>query len=290
MGFSPLPRLRPRMPCLLLAVLIAGPQAARAGAWLEPPKARYLKIGLLHTRASSRWDCRGASRPADPSGNDYVERQVFLYGEYGLRPGLTVLGSWAYKDQSIDGEPVFGTRSTGDLRLGARMGLVRAGPRPVSLEAVLSLPTYPPSDLSSPPGEREQYLPAGSGALEAELRILAGLSFYPLPLYANVDAGYRARGRQVADQWLLACEVGAGSNRSFVKIEGRWRLPVEESCEDALVGSVAASERRVEIAPEGGVRLWESIWLSLGYTHPLAGRNTLDAGQWSLALVQWTRE
>lgn len=283
---------RPRAHSLLVLALlltyrvVTAPSLARAGAWVQPPGGRYVKASLLGLRADSRWDCRGNLEPADPSGA-FVDRQILLYGEFGWTDRVTLVGSWAYKDQQVEAEPAFGTRSTGDLRVGTRVGLVRAGARVLSLEGMLSIPTYPASDLSRPPAERAQYLPAGSGRVEAELRLQAGLSLHPWPLYANLDAGYRARGGSFQDQWLATAELGGGGGPTFAKLELRWVAPRSESCDDLAVGAIAPSERKVQLAPEAALRVGGPFWISLGYALPLAGRNSLDAGQWSVGLVHW---
>jgi hypothetical protein len=272
-----------RSACLLLLGAMLASRVAWAGAWTQAPGATFAKVSWLSQTASQRWGCRGGSLPADPAG-DFVSHQVFGYVEHGLRSRLTILGSFAYKDQRIDGQRSYGTRSTGDLRMGARLGLVQ-GPRPVSVEAVLSVPTYPRSDLGDPVAERKQFLPAGSGRVEAEVHALAGISLFPLPLYGNLDLGYRERGGGFSDQWLAAVELGASSTRLFAKAELRWAWPDTESCEEGAVGAVALHERLVQVAPEVAVRVTRSWWVSLGYAQPLSGRNALDGGQWSLGLL-----
>lgn len=281
--------MKHRSPRLELAALWLGllylaaavhPPTARAGAWLQPPGKSFVKASLLRQSSERRWDCRGGTIAADPAGA-FQQTQLFVYAEHGLREWLTLSSSWAYKDQRIDGDQDYGTRSTGDFRFGSRVPLLR-GPRPVSFEANLSFPTYERSDLNDPPALRTQYLPAGSGRVEGELHALAGASLWPLPLYVNTDVGWRSRGGDFEDQWLLALEVGASSPYFFAKTELRWALPMNESCdEQSAAGTLALHERIVSISPEMAVRLRGPLWLNLGYSHPISGRNSLSAGVWS---------
>jgi len=262
-------------------------QDAHAGAWLQPEGASYVKLTLLGQNADQRWNCRGGDEPADPAG-DYESLQVFGYGEYGLLDWMTLTGSWAYKNQSIEGSSEYGTKSTGDLRLGCRMPILRER-WPVSVEAIASFPTYERSDLNDPPALREQYLPAGSGRFESELWLLAGRSLWPLPLYLNGQTGLRSRGGPFEDQWLAVLEMGGSSPYFFAKAELRWTIPLEEECGvgDGAAGTVALQERSVVLSPELALRIRGDFWLNLSYAQAVSGRNTLQGGVWGLGLLYW---
>ncbi len=273
-------------PCLrgfLIALVLtaAACPTAYAGAWVQPKGGSFVKLSWFATRSSERAGPDGSSMPADPSGGDYVEQMLYGYFEYGLITRLSLLGSFAYKDMTVEAEPEFGTRSTGDLRLGGRWGLVQ-GPKALALEGIVSIPTYPASDLSQPPGQREQNLPAGTGQTEAELRVLGGMSLYPLPLYANLDLGYRVRGGGFSDQWLGVLEFGGGSPSFFSKVELRGLGENGDIDSDLQVGGVSVAERSLRLNVEASVRPFSAVWVGGGYSAHLAGRNTLTGGQWQL--------
>ena len=268
---------------LLLQILPAAP-SARAGAWLQPRGESFVKASVLRQSSDHRWDCRGAEIPADPAGA-FEQTQFFVYGEHGLLDWMTLTASWAYKDQRIAGDDDYGTRGTGDIRLGSRLPIVR-GARPVSVEAILSIPTYERSDLRDPPALRTQYLPAGSGRLEGEIHALAGASLWPLPLYLNGSVGFRERGGDFEDQWLVALEIGGSSPYFFAKTELRWAIPLDESCAgDTAAGTLALHERMVSLSPELAARLSGRLWLTAGYSHPISGRNGLNSGVWNLGVI-----
>lgn len=277
-------------PVLLAALLLMVPEASGAGAWLQPRGASYLKVTALHSATTDRIDCHGDREPAEPFGGTWSERKVFVYAEYGWTEALTAVGSFGFGEQEIvDAEvPDYGTRSTGDLRVGLRWGLSRSPRTPISIESQLSIPTYPATDLTEPVGQREQFLPAGSGEFEAELRMQAGISFWPVPGYANVDGGYRARGGAFGDQWLLAAEVGAALDRFFAKVEVRGIWPTGDPCNTGAAGSVSIDERSLRLGPEAAVRVAGDWWLGLAWSGLLTGRNTLDNDQW-LVSVSWVR-
>ncbi|RKZ16663.1 hypothetical protein DRQ53_05715 [bacterium] len=274
----------------LLFFLLADAGPAVAGAWVQPPGASFLKAGALYSSTENRVDCHGEIEAAEPFGGAYRERKFFLYGEYGLIEELTLLGSFVFGEQEIVDAvvPDYGTRSTGDLRMGARWGLRRDPRWPLSVEAVLSVPTYPSTDPTLPVGEREQFLPSGSGTIEAELRLQAGVSFWPLPFYANLDGGYRSRGQPYGDQWLLTGEVGGSTGRFFGKVELRGIWPDGDPCSSSSAGAVSVHERSLRLGPEGSVRVAGNWWLGATWSTLLSGRNTLDNDQWLLS-VSWAR-
>jgi len=281
-------RMRRGRGAILLACLVGTglPPQAWAGAWTQESGASFLKVSWLWQRAAQRRACGGERVVADPSGGEYLERQLFLYAEHGLDDRITLLGSWAWKDQRIDGRPGYGTRSTGDLRAGVRLAL-RPGRRPIAVESVLTLPTYPASDLGDPPAVRAQYLPAGAGKVQLETHVLTGFSLYPLPLYMNLGAGYHWRGGAFADQWAATLEVGGGGRRLFAKAELRARLPSAGGCGDVAAGAVTPAEKSVRWVPELALRLAGRVWVDAAYAGLITGENVLDAAQWSLGVLIW---
>lgn len=271
--------------CVLWTVAFASVEPATAGAWLRDVGGLYAKTSLLGTATDERFDCEGDRTAAEPFGGRYRERLWFTYLEWGVHERLTLVGSFGVKDARIvDAEvPDYGTRSTGDLRLGVRWGWLR-GAWPVSLEVIGSLPTYPRTDPRVGVGAREQFLPAGSGTFESEWRILVGRSLHPLPLYANLDLGYRTRGGAFGDQWLFAVEAGGTAGRLFLKNEVRALLPTGDPCASSSAGAVTLHERSWRWNPELAVALSERWWVGLGTSLPLDGRNALSGIQWTLSL------
>jgi hypothetical protein len=278
-----------RLALLLSLGSALAPGPSRAGAWLQETGAIYLKTAWIQSKTSDGLDCRGDEREVDEFGGNYEVQQVFSYVEWGARDWLTVLGSWSAKDQRISEAriPEYGTRSTGDFRLGARLP-VRRGRIPVAAQFVASLPTYPSTRLSDPVADREQFLPAGSGNFEYEIGVQSGLSLYPLPIYANLGLSRRQRGGEFGDEWLVSSEVGYSSPRYFAKAEMSWILPTGDPCASVRVGSVAIHERVVNFVPEIGVRTWRDFWLNAGFSTVTSGRNTLDGEQFSLGFY-WIR-
>jgi len=271
-------------PILVCWAFTASP--ARAGAWLQPKGDGYGKVSLLAQRTAQRLDDEGNPANANPGGADYAEQQVFFYGEWGLKHWFTALGSFAIKNQTIETTPEFGTLSTGDLRLGGRLGLVQ-GPKSLAIESLVWIPTYPKSDLSQPPSQREQFLPAGTGEPALEIRLLGGLSLFPLPLYTNLDVGYLARGGEFTDQWLGTVEFGGSNQNLFAKLELRWLFEASSGGVDLVGGRVSPPERFLRAGIELAFRVVGPAWFNLGYSPLIQGQNTLDSNQWGFGLVYW---
>lgn len=274
---------------LALLLLVVVPTSSHAGAWLQSPGAVYFKTSWLRSQTSTGLDCRGQVREVDEFGGRYQVNQVLSYVEWGARDWLTLVGSWSVQDQRITEAriPEYGTRSTGDLHLGARFPLLR-GRVPVSAQWTTIFPTYRGTDLGAPVADRTQYLPAGSGQVEFEPSLQAGLSLYPLPLYSGLELGYRHRGGDFGDEWLLRAELGVSSPRFFAKAEIGWILPTGDPCASSSVGGVSLQQRLVRFSPELAVRARGNLWVNLGLTTVVSGRNTLDGEQLSLGF-SWIR-
>lgn len=274
--------------CLATVLLCVVPDA-RGGAWLRDPGGWYLRASWLAHQTRERADCAGESVAAEPFGGRYREQMAFVYAEWGASQRITLVGSFGYKDATIEDAavPDYGTRSTTDLRLGSRLGL-RRGAWPVSLEVMFAVPTYPRTDPTRPVGGREQFLPAGSGRLETEMRVLVGRSLHPLPLYTNLDLGYRLRSAPFGDQWLLAWELGGQWRRWFAKSELRALLPTGDLCASASAGAITFHERNLRWAPEIAFRVGSRTWLGVGASIPWSIRNALEGTQWAVSLA-WQR-
>lgn len=276
---------------LLFAVvaILCGPSSARAGAWVREPGGWYVKSSLLAHSTRDRWDHAGATTAAEPFGGRYREVQLHQYVEWGASRRFTLVGSFGFKDARIEEAqvPDYGTRSTTDLRIGGRFAVSQRS-WPLAIEGSLALPTYDRTDPSLPVGQRPQFLPAGNGRVEAELRLQLGRSLHPIPLYVNLDAGRRFRGGSFGDQWLVAAEAGGTWSRLFAKAEVRGTLPTGELGTGSSAGTVSLQERTWRFGPELAFRVRDSTWVGLGASLPFSSRNALQGTQWSVSIA-WQR-
>lgn len=214
----------------LLALLLPG--RASAQAWTQGRGHAYVKLSHSRTTAAEQYGFDGFRKPFadDVAGDAFFDRSVYFYGEYGLTGGLTLVGLVPYKHLTTrDAAFEYTTGGLGSVGLGLRLSLRpllgwSQGRHAAALNMLLTLPT----------GYTRNYAPAiGTGQADAQGLLAYGVSFYPLPLYAQAGAGFRHRSglyglsRAVAcqegrdlhctadarphygDEWLWAAEVGA---------------------------------------------------------------------------------
>ena len=86
--------------------------------------------------------------------------------------------------------------------------------------------------MKIPTGEfrnEDGLIPVGEGQWDYDVVLQAGRSFWPLPVYANVDVGYRVRTenedilRDPGDEWLVNAEIGYNPLQRVllaIKLEG----------------------------------------------------------------------
>lgn len=220
------------MRCLLLPALLALllPGRASAQAWTQGRGQAYVKLSHSRTTAAEQYGFDGLRKAFadDVAGDAFFDRSVYLYGEYGLTGGLTLVGLVPYKHLTTrDAAYDYTTGGLGSVGLGLRLSLRpllgwSQGRHAAAATVLLTLPT----------GYTRNYAPAiGTGQADAQGLLAYGVSFYPL--YAQAGAGFRHRSglyglsRAVAcqegrdlhctadrrpdygDEWLMAAEVGA---------------------------------------------------------------------------------
>ena len=159
------------------------------------------------------------------------------------------------------------TWGLGDVHLGAKYQLTGG-------RLVLS----PQVDVAFPSGYDREYDPAlGTGYSEQGARLLAGLSLYPLPLYAGAEMGYKLRGGPFSNQVSYFVELGA-TPRPWLFAKGFVAsvYTLTEATEDSggLVGVVQVSEGDfVEVGVNAAVQVVGPLWLDLLWKSVFKGEN-----------------
>ncbi len=222
----------------LLTVLAAGP--ARAQAWTQEPGRVYTKLTLGLVSTDTRFDADGGAVPYNPAlddldetarldGSPFRDRSLYLYTEFGLGEGLTLVGMLPYKRLFV--RDVGGSAATGELEveragqdLGNAMMAVRVGLEDrLGLDEASALAfTF---GLRVPLGYRRNLAPAvGSGQADAEFLLAYGRSFGRLPLYAQATAGYRYRSGVYALSRRAPCDVAPAEGDEPVCVEADRRI------------------------------------------------------------------
>ena len=206
---------------MLLAAALWWHTDASAGAWTQAKGSGFYKLGSQMTRGTEFSEMSGHSMII-PTLADYT---VSLYGEYGLRDDLTVIGYLPFLKRItlnkqvgrpsrfvyFEGDDVTGT---GDAQLGVRYRLAQAGATVVSATLTLGLPIGDDTQRNG--------LLTGDGEANQILALQVGHSLYPVPAYANTDLGYNNRVSGFSDELLYAVEVGytMGKVTAILRVRG----------------------------------------------------------------------
>jgi len=222
--------------CALLAgcALLCLVAEAGAGAWTLPQKKLWGKVTYFQ-QTTNEWYVASpqfidgqvvstGQRAHYNFNGQYESKMLFAEGFYGVSDRFDVVVQIPYFDQSFAdetrSEPV-ADAGLSDMRLFAKFRLVD---KPVlfSLKTGVKMPT---GEFKNEDG----LIPVGEGQWDYDFVAQLGRSFWPLPLYANVDVGYRVRtkndeiDRDPGDEWFLNAELGYNITRKLM-LMGKYEL------------------------------------------------------------------
>jgi len=173
-----------------LALGMAIPEVALAGAWTAKQGKSYLKQAVNYFESDSRFG---------PENGFEKFRNVNynLYWEYGVEDNLTFFTQGALiKTRNTDGGVTTFGSGISDIDLGLRYRLID-GPLVVSVQGLIKAPYLYDKDAE---------LPIGNGQEDFEGRLLFGKSFDSLG-YGGLEVGYRLRAEAPADEFRYAPSV-----------------------------------------------------------------------------------
>ncbi len=260
----------------LLAWCWAG--AVWAGAWSQPRGGFYAKLSGIHYSTTEVFNDMGKRAAMGMDDNQFRARQVLAYGEYGLLERLTLTGQVGAG--RLVSEDTFVERITwglGDVHFGAKYQITRG-------RLVLS----PQVDVAFPSGYDRTYDPAlGTGYSAQGARLLAGLSLYPLPLYAGAEMGYKVRGGPFSNQVSYFVELGA-TPRPWLFAKGFVSQVYTRAAdsEGGQVGVVQVSEGDfAEVGGNVAVQVAGPLWIDLLWKSVFRGENIGAGSSLGLGLV-----
>ena len=252
-----------------------------AGAWPQGKGKSYHRFAANYYLADEEYDNDGDSRDM-PLNGEFRDFNLNYYAEYGIFNQLTILGSLYYKDIQKDNDAITTkTNGLGDLDLGLRYRLYSGNAGIFSIQGLTKIP-----DLY----DEDDALPLGNGQNDYELRLLYGRSLWPfLPGYVNLEAGYRWRVEDPADEFRYLVEIGSDLGKDFYV---RTKLDAIVSMENGDDGIDAsgnpASTLEYDLAKldvTAGWRMTRTLGLELGYAPALWGENTAKGETWTIALT-----
>ena len=180
-------------PLLIVALSVLLPQMASAGAWTLGKGQVWSKITYMSLSTNEHYDNDGnvGEIPAR-----YKSQQVYFDVYYGLNDRIDVGVKIPYisnefvdvsPDHPFSGAPDKKDSGLGDVRGVAKINLVNSA----DLVGTLKL------GFKAPMGEYREVPEALSitgGQWDFDVVAQLGRSFWPVPVYGNVDLGYRLRG------------------------------------------------------------------------------------------------
>lgn len=165
-------------PVLLFFCCVTVVTAADAGPWVRKAGKGYVQLGFSTIGYNKVYDdgSRKQSLPVDVRDN-----VVQFMGEVGLTDNLTAFLAVPLEFLSLQGTSAGSNSGLGDVDLGLKYAFINRGGVALSGEALFSLPVGSTKN--------DNGLRLGDGEFNTTLRVLAGLSFYPVPVYLSADLG-----------------------------------------------------------------------------------------------------
>lgn len=285
---APRERTFDRLGRCALALLLAAPLGAHAGAWGQDAGDTLLILKYLHSDGRGWFDDGHHSTDFDNRGRSRQD-QLNLYLERGLVPRLTLVGNFYFTQAGFasDAGP-FRRRATttglGDQELGLRYALGRADGDPWhgALQALVSFPGYG-RDKTYHPGNPGPRPALGLGDYGLELRYSRGRGYTLGGRNGYIDLGgaLRLRGSAASDELRLDAAAG-------LDLGDRWGVLGELNVIQGLGNGRGNADFQTYVATGTQYDLTKlqlsatcraaGMQWQAGYQQPLAGRNTSAAG------------
>lgn len=268
----------------VLFALLLPALSAYADGWPQRRGHGYYKLGFYTLRATHYYE-PGGNRIAIPTVGDYT---FSFYGEYGLTDRLTAIAYVPVQritlNRQVGSETGFvytegdEITSLADPILGVRFGLLHFGGTVVSASLKLGLPL----------GNSDQTngLYTGDGELNQQLSLEAGHSFYPIPAYAVVTAGFNQRSSGFSDEVVYGVEAGytvANTWTIIGRVQGLESLKNGDASGGQL-GFAGNDQRYLLYGAEVAYTHNDRYGVSLGVQNATRAHNVLSAPAFSLGL------
>ncbi len=202
-----------------LIVLIAISMTV-ASSWAQSPWNKkkgegFVKLSETIIVSDQFYDPSGNIQPITTTGV-YI---TSIYGEYGLSDKLTAFIYFPFffrntlNEQQLvnSGTTVPGDESNGvgDTNIGISYGIKQNGPFVLNTSLLLGLP------IGETEGGDTGLLQSGDGEFNQLVKLNAGYSFYPIPIYVIAGIGLNNRTNDFSDELHINGEVGLTIKSSF---------------------------------------------------------------------------
>ncbi len=269
--------------------------AAHAGAWVQKKNAWFFKLTGSYLYSTEEYDADGnlqTIREGEPgiSETSYKELAATGYLEYGASDRFTIVANLPFKivttHRTEAPSPGAPTRSvevvTGglsDLLLGGRF-LLFGTSTPLSIQGGVKLPL---GYDTSPPDEGA---PLGSGKVDVEGLVLAGMGIWPIRAYITGQAGYRLRGgNDISDEYLFQLEGGFTPGNWLIKatLDGVYSTGSHEDLGSSTV--IVTNQDVLKVIPTIAYRVHYRLAIGAEVFHILSGKNTVAGTTYAVGIV-----
>jgi hypothetical protein len=208
---------------IVIVLMSVAPQTALAGAWTLKQRHLWAKITLMSQATDEEYVAVGGSgrepnlaqfyEPGDRAryreNGHYDSRAIFLDLFYGLTDRVDLGIQIPYFRQEFENvgfRPANVASGFSDIRAFLKTNLIQQ-PFVGSFKLGFKAPT---GKFESKDG----IIPVGEGQWDFDFIAQLGRSFWPLPVYANLDLGYRLRlkntsiSRDPGNEWFFNAEIG----------------------------------------------------------------------------------
>jgi hypothetical protein len=238
--------------CVLIVLLV--PAVSFAGAWTMPKGHTYNRIAVNSYYADELFTDSGRTSAMADHG-EFLDRNISYYMEHGVMDQLTLIFSSSFK--SLTSENDFQkseNNAFSDIDLGLRYRLLRGKYGVLSLQGGVKIPeAYDDNESIAP----------GNGQYDVSAKMQWGRSLYPvIPGYFNVEAGYRLRAKEPADEFLYLLELGVDITK---KIYGRIKY-------DAIIGMDNADNTGTSTGNPSFAKDYDLVKADLAFGYRINGK------------------
>ena len=279
----------------LLAIALCAflPHTAYAGAWTLQKGHFWGKITTLITSTSERYNAEGNTGGFGPAAAAavYKSQSVYLDFFYGINDRVDIGIQIPFVSNKYDHDnfnfPSFialDASGIGDIRGFAKINLVQQDVV-ATLKLGFKAPTGSYDDGQDPAGAyKNEGMSVGSGQSDIDLILQLGRSFYPAPVYANLDLGYRFRmknstsGFNPGEEIIYNAEVGVNPTDILLlalKLEGIAGAEGSRGNDDIGI---------TYLAPTVFINVHQNLSIEASVRLPVAGRNFFGGRLWGVGL------
>ncbi|NND70804.1 MAG: hypothetical protein HKN43_04435 [Rhodothermales bacterium] len=293
---------------LLLSSLAVA--SASAQAWTQPAGNAYLKVAHGRTAVHEQFDLDGNVIPfiEGVAGDTFLDRSVYLYGEFGVIPGFTFVAMVPIKNLTVIVDEGIEQATVGiaDIEVRGRLDL-----RPLLGATGGALASAFSVGARLPTGYTRNLSPSvGSGQLDLHMSLSLGRSFHPVPVYAQASAGFENRSRVFGlsrtidctgsndipcipadepdfdNEWLYSAEVGVSAgSRILIQflLNGIRSVNAPEELFD-VTNPIPTRRRFTKLGSGVTVAVGKGVGASLQIFRTASGRNTIRATEYFFGL------